>query len=110
MSRHDDKITLQQMFDHIEEAMTLAGQRYRGDLDTDRLFFLSLLKLVEIVCEAATRVSDSFQTLHPEIPWREIIGTRNRLVHGYDAVDCDILWNIVKTDFPLLVPHIQALL
>lgn len=110
MSRHDDKITLHQMLDHIDEAIILADRRNREELDSDRMFFLSLLKLVEIVCEVATRISDSFQSLHPEVPWREIIGTRNRLIHGYDAVDCDILWNIVKTDFPLLVPQIKALI
>ena len=79
MSRHDDRVTLRQMLDHIEEAAALAQGRTREDLETERVFFLALLKLVEIVGEAATRVSDSMQNAHPEIPWREVIGTRNRL-------------------------------
>jgi hypothetical protein len=66
-----------------------------------------LLKLVEIVGEAPMRVSAPMQTAHPEIPWRAIIGTRNRLVHGYDSVDRDILWDIVAIDFPPLAPHIR---
>ena len=63
-----------------------------------------------IVGEAATRISKSMQATHPGIPWREIIGTRNRLIHGYDAVDYDILWEIVSTDFPELVRELRALL
>ncbi len=110
MSRRDDTITLQQMLDHVEEAMSLAEGRARADLEADRVFFLALLKLVEIVGEAAKRVSESTQGAHPEVPWREVIGTRNRLVHGYDAVDFDILWEIVVTDFPVLSRQIRSLL
>lgn len=110
MSRHDDRVTLRQMLDHIEEAVALAQGRTREDLETERVFFLALLKLVEIVGEAATRVSDSMQNAHPEIPWREVIGTRNRLVHGYDAVDYNILWEIVTADFLPLARQIDGVL
>lgn len=110
MSRHDDAVSLCQMLDHIEESIALVEGRTRADVESDRVLFLALLKLVEIVGEAATRISDPMQAAHPEIPWREMIGTRNRLIHGYDAVDCDILWEIVSTDFLPLVEQIKALL
>lgn len=110
MSRHDDRVTIRQMLDHLEEAVALARERTRSDLDTDRLLLLALLKLVEIVGEAATRISAATQAAQPEIPWREIIGTRNRLVHGYDSVDGDILWNIVTVDFPPLATQLRGLL
>jgi uncharacterized protein with HEPN domain len=110
MSRHDDTITLRQMLDHIDEAIALAQNQTRKDLESDRVLFLALLKLVEIVGEAAWRISEPFQSAHPEIPWREIIGTRNRLVHGYDSVDSDILWAIVTADFPSLSRQIKTLL
>jgi uncharacterized protein with HEPN domain len=110
MSQHDDTVSLRQMLDHLEEAVALAQGRTREDLESDRVFFLVLLKLVEIVGEAATRVSQATQAAHPEIPWREIIGTRNRLIHGYDAVDYAILWEIVATDFPSLAAQIRELL
>jgi uncharacterized protein with HEPN domain len=110
MSRHDDRVTLRQMLDHIDEAVALAASRTRADLSTDRIFSLALLKLVEIVCEAGTRVSEAVQTSNPEIPWRSIIGTRNRLIHGYDDVDYDILWDIVAMDFPTLAIQIRTLL
>ena len=91
MSRHEDTVSLRQMLDHIEEAAALAQGRTREYLESNRVFFLALLKLVEIVGEAATRVSPATQAAHLEIPWREIIGTRNRLIHGHAAVDYDIL-------------------
>lgn len=68
------------------------------------------MKLVEIVGEATTRISDATRSAHAELPWREIIGTRNRLIYGYDAVDCDILWEIVTEDFPPLAEQVKALI
>lgn len=110
MSRHDDTITLRQMLDYIEEAIALSKGRTRANLETDRMLFLALLKLVELVGEAATRVAEAKQRAHPTIPWREIIGTRNRLIHGYDTVDYDILWDIITADFPLLTGQLQRIL
>ncbi len=110
MTKRDDRVSLQQMLDHIKEAVSLAQGRTRADLESNRLFFLAILKLVEIVGEAAMRVSETTRSARPEIPWRQIIGVRNRLVHGYDAVDRDILWEIVTSDFPPLACQIEALL
>ena len=110
MSLRDVGVTLRQMLDHVEEAVDLANTRTRANLESDRIFFLALLKLVEIAGEAAGRIPDTVQADHPEIPWRDIIGTRNRFVHGYDAVDYDILWTIVTEDFPPLASQIEALL
>jgi len=109
MSRHEDSVTLRQMLDHIEEAVSLTSGRLRDHLDSDRVLYLAVLKLLEIVGEAAGRVSGSFQASHPEIPWRQIVGTRNRLVHGYDAVDRDVLWEIVTADFPPLALALKPL-
>jgi uncharacterized protein with HEPN domain len=98
------------MRDHAVEAVVIAVGRSRTDLDVDRVFSLALTKLVEIVGEAAFRVSPSTCDAHPEIPWREIVATRNRLVHGYDQVDFDILWRIVTDDLPPLVRQLETIL
>ncbi len=69
-----------------------------------------LTRLVEIVGEAATRVPDDVRAAHPGIPWRGIIAMRNRLIHGYDAVDLDVLWRIVAQDLPPVVAGLNAVL
>jgi uncharacterized protein with HEPN domain len=109
MSRHDDRVSLTQMITHVEEAVAVTSGRTAGELDSDRMLFLATLKLVEIVGEAAARLSDAFQQNHPEIPWRQIVGTRNRLVHGYDAVDNAVLWVIVTEDFPDLLIKLKSI-
>ena len=68
---------------------------------------LSLVRLIEIVGEAAARVSLERRTLYPSIPWREVIGMRNRLVHGYDSVDLDVLWDTVELDLPPLIIELE---
>ena len=108
MSRHDDTLSPRQMRDYVAEAVALARARTRAELDADRVFALALLKLVEIVGEAAGRISESTRAAHPEIPWREIIGMRHHLVHGYDAVDYDILWTVATEDFPPVAQQIAG--
>ena len=96
-------------FDHASEAVALAANHSREDLDTDRLLNLAL-RLVEVIGEAAAHLPQAFCADHPEIPWREITGLRNRLIHDYDEVDFDILWTIVEDDLPPLVKQLAALL
>lgn len=60
--------------------------------------------------EAANRVSAATQQGCPQIPWRQIVGLRHRLVHGYDAVDLDILWNIIEQDLPPLLMALEAII
>jgi len=77
--------------------------RSRADLDTDRLLALAVVRLLEIIGEAADRVPAEERTRRPGIQWSSIVGLRNRLRHGYDDVDHDIVWEIVTTDIPALV-------
>ena len=110
MTRRDDTFALRHMRDHALEAVAATRGRSRADLDDDRLFALALTKLVEIIGEAANRVSLATRDVQPRIPWNQIVGTRNRLVHGYDQVDFDILWRIVAVELPPLIQQIEAIL
>jgi uncharacterized protein with HEPN domain len=110
MTLHDDTVALRHMRDHVAESIELAGDHQREDLEEDRVFTLALTKLVEIIGEAAARVSEELRESHKEIPWRQIIGTRNRLIHGYDAVDHDILWGIVDRELPGLLRQLDSAL
>ncbi len=71
---------------------------------------LALTHLLEIIGEAAARISEETQSRYPQIPWRQIIGLRNRLIHGYDVVDLDILWDIADQDLPSLIAELKAIL
>lgn len=86
----------------------MAAGRSRSDLEVDRTLELVLTRLVEIVGEAASRVTLEDRAERPEIPWRGIIGMRNRLIHGYDAVDLDVLWQVVSEDLPPLIARLRA--
>ena len=110
MTRYDDNISLRHMLEHAREAVDLTQGKERADLTSDRMLELALTRLVEIVGEAARRVSRASQQKHPQIAWSPIIGLRNRLVHGYDAVDLDILWDIVQQDLPLLIAALETIL
>lgn len=98
------------MLDHAREAIELMQGKTRQSLDKDRLLQLSLVRLVEIVGEAAGRVTETTQALHAHIPWREITGMRHRLIHGYDFVDYDILWQTIKEDLPVLIRQLEEIL
>ena len=101
---------MRHMLDHAREAVALAEGRTREDLDRDRLLELALVRLLEIVGEAASRVPEEECVRYPEIPWAQIVGLRNRPIHGYDAVDLDILWQIVAVDLPPLVATLETII
>lgn len=109
MSSQRDRDRIGHMLDHARETITLTRGKARADLDNDRVLNLALVRLLEIVGEAAGRVSKEECALHPEIPWPQIIGLRNRLIHGYDVVDNDILWQIITRDLPQLVEALEAI-
>ena len=110
MSRHDDQVRLKHMVDHANEAITMLRGHRREDLESDRQLNLALVRLLEIVGEAAARIEPALQAKIPGVPWSQVIGLRHRLIHGYDDVDFDILWRIVSDDLPPLVLQIETFL
>ena len=110
MTQHDDASGLRHMLDHAREATALVQNMSRDDLHANRVLSLALVRLLEIVGEAATRVSEELRAQHSQIAWRQIISLRNRLIHGYDAVDLDILWQILHEDVPQLVSDLERLI
>ncbi|MBI5461906.1 MAG: DUF86 domain-containing protein [Gammaproteobacteria bacterium] len=73
------------------------------------LNFDATLRNLELIGEAATHIPDEVRVANPQIPWRLVIATRNRLIHGYLGIDNDTLWSIVRGDIPVLLPHLVAL-
>jgi uncharacterized protein with HEPN domain len=97
------------MLDHAREAVELARGKTREDLANTRLLQLGLVRLVEIVGEAAASIPRDQRAKYPGIPWQDVIGMRNKLIHEYDTVDLDILWDTVSVELPDLIMSLQAI-
>lgn len=69
----------------------------------------SVIRRIEIIGEAAGRLSSAFRERHPEIPWARIRGMRNRMIHGYEDIDMDIVWDTVEQHIPRLISQIERL-
>jgi uncharacterized protein with HEPN domain len=100
---------LQHIRDAAVTAVSFTSGRLRADLDKDILFQYALVRAIEIIGEAATHLSGETRANFPSVPWREWVGMRNRLIHGYFSVDLDILWNTVTQDLPPLIAAFAAL-
>ena len=107
MSEDEDFVRLRHMLDHARDAVSLVHGKRQSDLEEARVLQLALVRLIEIVGEAASRVSKRTQAEHAQIAWAQIIGMRNRLIHGYDFVDTEILWQTVQEDLPELVRTLE---
>lgn len=108
--RKDDQVRLRHMLDAAREAVTFVQGRRRADLDTDRMLALSLVKEIEIIGEAANQIAKTAREELPEIPWADIIGMRNRLVHAYFDINLEILWQTVEQDLPPLIRALERVL
>jgi uncharacterized protein with HEPN domain len=105
-----DRVRIQHMLDAARTAAAFARDHTAADLSPGDLRTLGLIRLVEIIGEAARHVSLASRSHAPEIPWQQIVGTRNRLVHGYFDVDLDILWSVLTEDLPPLIGALERLL
>lgn len=109
MSRHDDQTNISDMLGHAREAVDMLGNDSLEVFGKDRVKQLAVTRLIEIIGEAANRVSPEMRRKNPGIAWQAIIGMRNRLIHGYDVIDYDLLWNTVIHDLPLLITSLEEL-
>ena len=105
----DDSIRLRHMLDAAKEAESFSQDKTRNSLDTDRELVLALVKCIEIIGEAATRISHESREILPQIPWSNIIGMRNRLIHAYFDINLDILWKTIVEDLPSLIFELEKI-
>lgn len=108
MSPQDDQARLRDMLDYARKAVEAIRDRSRRDLDQDVVLAAALARFVEVIGEAAGRVSEERRVLAPGVPWRQMVGMRNRLIHGYGAVDLDVLWGVVHEDLPDLIARLHS--
>ncbi len=108
MPKIDDLTRFKHIQQAIIEAISFIKARNRQDLDKERVLSLALVKLIEIIGEAANNISVEKQNQYSQIPWRRIIGMRNRLTHAYFEVDLEIVWQVVSCDLPNILPQIKT--
>ena len=107
--RDEDRVRIRHMIDACEATIQFVAGRSRDELDTDRMLLFAVVRGIEIVGEAANKVSTETQSAHSDIPWGAIIGMRNRLVHAYFDIDADTVWVAASKEIPELLPRLRAL-
>jgi len=105
----DDRERLLDIQDAVARIERYAA-RGRAAFDGDELIQAWIVRHLQIIGEASRGLTAPFRHSHPEVPWTNIIGMRNILVHGYFEIDLDVVWSVVENDLPDLKAKIQALL
>jgi uncharacterized protein with HEPN domain len=108
--KHEDEVRLRHMLDAAIEIQQYVQSSRREDLNRDRKLVHSLVRLLEIIGEAATQVSEELRNNVPEIPWPVLIGMRNRLIHAYFSINLDVVWSTSTEDIPSLITELEKLL
>ncbi|MBI1927060.1 DUF86 domain-containing protein [Candidatus Poribacteria bacterium] len=104
-----DLVRFRHILDSAREAISFAQNRTRTDLDSDRMLTLALVKAIEIIGEAAANVTKATQIQYPQIPWSNMIGMRNRLIHAYFNVNLNIVWQTVTQHPPSLIAALEKI-
>ena len=105
-----DYVRLRHMLDAANEALFFVAEKSRTELDLDRALALALVKSIEIIGEAASRISRELRADSPNVPWTDLVAMRNRLIHAYFDVNLDIVWKTVTDELPPLVRLLEKLL
>lgn len=109
MAVNTDADRLYHMAESAKEAIGYIKNKTRNDLDSDRQIVHCLVRCLEIIGEAASKISAQLKSDNPQIPWEHIVGMRNRLVHAYFDINLDIVWRTVKEELPVLIENIEKI-
>jgi uncharacterized protein with HEPN domain len=98
------------MLEAAQDAINFAHGRMREDLGRDRMLALAIIKSIEIIGEAASKITEDFKSTHGNIPWNDIVNMRHRLTHAYFDVNLDIVWKTVENDLPDLISTLKKII
>lgn len=110
MSRHDPKVTLMQVADHARRAQELCAQNTLAEVTDDWVKQSAFERIMEVLGEAVKRLPPELTARYPTVDWRGIAGMRDRVSHGYDAIDYDLLWQSVETLVPGLLVTVDQMI
>ena len=104
-----DLVRLKHMLDAANEIVDFTKQKNQNDFNLDRKLQLSVVHLLEIIGEAGSSISDEVKNKYPKIPWKSIVGMRNRLIHGYFDIDLIIVYKTATEDIPPLIKQLEKI-
>ena len=100
---------LEDMIEFAEKVLAYTDGFDQPTFENSQLTYDAAIRNIELLGESATRIPAEIKEIHSTIPWRKIIATRNRLIHGYLGIDNDTLWSIIQDDIPPLLKQLQAI-
>lgn len=110
MTKRDNSVRIRHMLDAAEKVVEFTQSITRDGLDADEMRQLVLIRLITIIGEASKQTTAEFREQYDEIEWKSIAGMKNRLIHGYDTINLDILWKACVEDVPRLITQLEAVL
>jgi uncharacterized protein with HEPN domain len=110
MSDHDPQVRLLHMRDYARKITSLVEDKNKEDFQNDEILCLAISRLIELIGEASNKYPKELQNLYPQIPWAKIISMRNRLIHAYEFVDYDVLWDAITINIPALLAELEGIL
>lgn len=110
LSDRDESLYVEDMLEFSARAIGYAAPLTEATLTDDPMRYDAILRNIELIGEASTHVPPATRALAPEVPWREIVGTRNRVAHGYLGIAPDTVWSILTDDLPALRSQLELLL
>ncbi len=102
MSKRDDRLTLRQIVEYVAHAQALCAGKTAQGIAADWQRALAFERVMEVLGEAVKRLPRELCDRYPQVPWKLVVGMRDRISHGYDAVDYETLWYAVQNDLPTL--------
>ena len=107
--RPEDRNRILHMIEAAEAVLEFTAGHAAADLSSDRMIMFALLRDIEILGEAATKITPETRAMGDAVPWRQIIATRNRLIHGYFDIDHNVVWRTATEEIPALLTQLRAL-
>ena len=99
----EDRTRFLHMIEATQTALNFVAGRQRADLDADQMLLFAVVRAIEVIGEAASRITEATRRAAPEIPWGLVVSMRNRLIHAYFDVDYDVVWKTGTEELPVLV-------
>ncbi len=109
MSEREWRFYINDILVFAEKVQAYSAALNQQKFEADELRYDAILRNLELIDEAASHVPEDVRKNFPSIPWRQMIATRNRLIHGYLGIDSDTIWSIIESDIPALIPPLRQM-